>query len=86
MNANLLRCKVVSLPDSIPDLRRHDELSNNRKSFTYQNKISNLKTRVLRMQFAVTLYFTGQILMNFLLNVSFKSIFLNYDLMRSVNC
>jgi len=59
----------VSLYDSFPNLRRHENLSNGRNSFIEQNKVTKLKARDLGMQFAFTLYFTGH---NF---IDFENIF-----------
>jgi hypothetical protein len=65
-------CNAVPLPDSVPDLRRQDELSNRRKSLIEQKKVKYLKTRVFRMQYDFALYFTGQVLMNFFLKLFFN--------------
>ena len=61
-NAYLLRCDAVSSRDSFRNLRKHEDLSNHRKSLIEQKKVTKLKTQFLRMQFAFTLYFTGHIL------------------------
>ena len=64
----------MSLCDSFPNLRRHEDLSNGRNSFIEQKTVTILKTRVLKMQFAFTLYFTGQNFIDFAIIFSFESI------------
>ena len=59
MNEKRLRYDALSLRDSIPNLRRQENLSNSRNSLIEQNKVTELKPRVLIMQFAFILYFTG---------------------------
>jgi len=54
----------VSLCDSFPNLRRHDDLSKCRNSLIERNNVTELKAQVLRMQFAFTLYFTGHNFVN----------------------
>jgi hypothetical protein len=49
----------VSVRDSYQNPRRHEDLSNRRKTIIEQNEVTELKTRGFRMQFAFTLYFTS---------------------------
>jgi len=82
-------CDALSLRDSFRYVRKHEALLNGRKSLTEQNKDTALKTGVLRKQFVLH-FILPVILSDFVVTYFIwvncrVIIFLNYDLMRSVN-